>query len=221
MTGDGKKIATYKSDYHKDYYNFDDVKPIDSKDEGLIYCNSDSGVEIDGFLFFPESVSGDETYARREYKRTKIMSGGEFVTRGQYIPKQFDFKTSLDIDPANPTMYDKVFEIMENKACEIVSPYMGDMFKGEVSIKKTYPKASPHTLVLEVKIKEIVTPSATTVGDSVITFPSTNSVSPHAISVKDVSTYTPKSPQESEREQITYDLKFKDKDGKVFDNPYD
>ncbi len=220
MTGQIGKDANFKSDYHTDDYNFEAYKPKNSRDEGLVYCKNDSGVEIDGFLFFPESVEADESYARREYTRTKIMSGGEFVTRGQYVPKAFNFKTSLDIDPAMPTMYDKVFEVMENKPCEVLSPYMGDLFLAEVTIQKTHPKASPHTLELEIKVKEIANPKTRTIGDAVIEYPSTTSVSEKAISVKDVSTYTPKTPEESEREQITYDLKFKDKNGKVYQNPY-
>ena len=178
MTGQIGKDANFKSDYHTDDYNFEAYKPKNSRDEGLVYCKNDSGVEIDGFLFFPESVEADESYARREYTRTKIMSGGEFVTRGQYVPKAFNFKTSLDIDPAMPTMYDKVFEVMENKPCEVLSPYMGDLFLAEVTIQKTHPKASPHTLELEIKVKEIANPKTRTIGDAVIEYPSTTSVSP-------------------------------------------
>lgn len=205
-----KTPTTKKGDIDIDNYLFDDNNA---------YANNNSGVEIDGFLFFPQEVKGDESFARREYKRTKIMSGGEFVTRGQYMPKEFSFTTTLDIDPNEPYAYDKIFQIMENKPCEVVSPYMGDMFKAEVQIDKTHPKASPSNLKLDVKIKEIVSPNTTVVGDSVIEYPSSTTLSDKAISVKSVE--KPKVDEAKlEREQITYDLKAKDKTGKVFDNPY-
>ena len=199
-----------KGDVNLDNYLFDDNNN---------YCNNNSGVEIDGFLFFPESVKADESYARREYKRTKIMSGGEFVTRGQYIPKEFSFTTVLDIDPNQPYLYDKLFQIMENKPCEVVSPYMGDVFKAEIQIDKTHPKSAPASLKLDIKVKEIVTPKTTVVGDAILEYPSTTTVNEKAISIK-----SKKKEEEDElkkeREQITYDLKAKDRQGNVYENPY-
>ena len=190
-------------------------------DDNNAYANNNSGVEIDGFLFFPESVKADESYARREYKRTKIMSGGEFVTRGQYIPKEFSFTTVLDIDPNQPFMYDKIFQIMENKPCEVISPYMGDKFKAEVQIDKTHPKSAPASLKLDIKVKEIVTPRTTVVGDAILQFPSTTTLSDQAINIKDITKKEKeKDKLQQEREQITYDLKAKDKNGQVFVNPY-
>lgn len=190
-------------------------------DDNNAYCNNNSGVEIDGFLFFPESVKADESYARREYKRTKIMSGGEFVTRGQFMPREFSFTTVLDIDPNQPFMYDKIFEIMENKPCEVVSPYMGDNFKAEIQIDKTHPKSSPSNLKLDIKVKEIVTPKTTVVGDAVLEYPSTTTLSDKAINIKAVQKDKKEDKKKKEREQITYDLKAKDKTGQEFDNPYD
>lgn len=190
-------------------------------DDNNDFANNNSGVEIDGFLFFPESVDGEESYARREFKRTKIMSGGEFVTRGQYIPKEFSFSTTLDIDPNQPFMYDKIFQIMENKPCEVVSPYMGDVFKAEIQIDKKHPKSAPSSLQLDIKVKEIVDPKTTVVGDVVLDYPPTTTLSDHAISVKAVKKTPDEDPKKLEREQITYDLKAKDKTGRVFDNPYD
>ena len=203
-------LSSKKGDVSLNDYLFDDNNQ---------YANNNSGVEIDGFLFFPESVKGDESFARREFKRTKIMSGGEFVTRGQYIPKEFSFTTTLDIDPNQPFMYDKIFAIMENKPCEVISPYMGDNFKAEIQIDKTHPKASPSSLKLDIKVKEIVSPNTTVIGDALLQYPSSTTLSDKAISVKTV-----EKPQvdeaKLEREQITYDLKAKDKTGRVFDNPY-
>lgn len=191
-------------------------------DDNNIYCNNNNGVEIDGFLFFPESVKAEESYARREFKRTKIMSGGEFVTRGQYMPKEFSFTTTLDIDPNQPFMYDKIFEIMENKPCEVISPYMGDNFKAEIQIDKTHPKSAPASLKLDIRVKEIVTPKTTTVGDAILEYPSTTTLSEKAINIKSVQKQdNEKDKLQEEREQITYDLYAKDKNGQRFDNPYD
>lgn len=185
------------SDVSYDKYSFDGNN---------VYATGDAGVEIDGFLFFPEEVQGDESYARREYTRTKIMSGGEFVTRGQYTPKEFSFSTTLDIDPNQPYMYDKIFQIMENKPCEVVSPYMGDIFKAEIEIDKTHPKASPGSLKLDIKIKEIVDPTTTVVGDTPIKYPSTTTLSSDAINVKRISKY---SPQEKEDKEANENAKIK------------
>lgn len=184
------------------------------------YANNHSGVEIDGFLFFPDEVGGDESFTRRDFKRTDIMSGGQFISRGQYIPRKFSFNTTLEIDPDNPNMYDKVFQIMENKLCEIISPYMGEMFKGTVKIDKTHPKASPRDLKLSIGVEEAPDPKATVVGDTTIVYPSTTRLDDHAISVKTIDNPNKKTPEELEQEQITYNLEATDTDGKVFVNPY-
>ena len=202
-------------DLGKGLYSFE------NKSDYINNCGNDFGVEIDGFLFFPEEVSGNNTYSNREYTRTKIMSGGEFVTRGQYKPREFSFKTTLTLDPHEPYAYDKVFEIMENKPCEVMSPFMGDTFKAEIEISKTHPRASPGALVLDITVNEIVDPKATLVGDSVIEYPSTTTLSDYAISVKDVQEEKPKSEAEIEREQISYDWKAKDNNGNVYENVYD
>lgn len=202
-------------DIGKDLYSFENISDY------INNCGSTVGVEIDGFLFFPEEVSGGNTYSNREYTRTKIMSGGEFVTRGQYNAREFSFKTTLTLDPREPYAYDKVFEIMENKPCEVISPFMGDNFKAEIEISKTHPKSSPGALVLDITVKEIVEPKATLVGDTPIDYPSTTTLSDYAISVKDVKKEKPKSEAETEREQISYDWKAKDNNGNVYENVYD
>lgn len=191
-------------------------------DDNNNYCNNNSGVEIDGFLFFPESVKGDESFTHREFKRTKIMSGGEFVTRGQFMGREFSFTTTLDIDPNEPYMYDKVFQIMENKACNVISPYMGDNFLAEIQIDKTHPKSAPASLKLDIKVKEIATPKTSVVGDTVLEYPSTTTLSEKAINVKTKKDQSKeKDKLKEERDKISDDLKAKDKNGRVFENPYD
>lgn len=158
-----------------------------------------AGVDIEGYLFFPKSVNGDESFSHREFIRTKIMSGGEFVTRGQYIPKEFSFDTIIDIDPEELDEYTNIFSTMENKVCTITSPYMGGMFKGEVNINVVNPETSPHVIECKVKIKEIPDAMARLKGDPVIQYPSTTTVSD--VSVKEKQTSESK-PTEETREQL-------------------
>lgn len=145
-------------------------------------CNS---VDIEGFLFFADEISPDNSYSKREYKRTSIMGGGEFVSRGVYQPKEFSFNSSLEVDPSEPYIYDRIFSLMENKpgGCEIISPYTGH-FWGEVSINKTHPEASPHIIEVEVKIKEIPKANANLYGDGIIDYPPVDKLSDNAISIK-------------------------------------
>ena len=173
---------------------------------------NDVGVEIDGFLFFPDEVKGDESFARREFKRTKIMGGGEYVSRGQYIPKEFSFKTTLTLDEKEPYMYDRVLAIMENKPCEVVSPYMCGIFTAEVQIDKTHPKAAPHVLELDIKVKEIVKPNTITVGDDPIIYPSANTISDYGISVKQV--------QQQKSDELATENAQSTNSGRDYDNPY-
>lgn len=194
-TKDKYRVALRYSDANVDKYNFD---------QNNNYAFGDAGVEIDGFLFFPEEVKGEESYARREYNRTKIMSGGEFVTRGQYTPKEYSFTTTLDIDANKPYQYDKLFQIMENKVCEVVSPYMGDVFNATVEIDKTHPKASPHSLKLDIKVKEVVDPKTSIVGDTPIKYPSTTAVGDDAIDVRTLNKYNP---QDKEEENVDDKIK--------------
>lgn len=146
-----------------------------------------TGVDIDGYLFFPKSVDGDESFSHREFLRTKIMSGGEFTTRGQYIPKEYSFDTVIDIDPKDLDSYLKIFGKMENRVCRITSPYMGGMFKGEVNITVTNPEASPHVIEVKVKIKEIPDVMAKLDGDPVIKYPSINTISDVSVKEREVS----------------------------------
>ena len=135
------------------------------------------GVDIDGYLFFPKSVQGNESFSHREFLRTKIMNGGEFTSRGQYVCKEFSFDTIIDIDPEELDDYMKIFTIMENKVCRVTSPYMGGMFNAEVKITVTNPETSPHVIECNVNIKEIPSAMARLDGDPVVQYPSINTVS--------------------------------------------
>ena len=164
------------SELNDDKKNNDGVKSLVS-DKYFEIDDDTTGVDIEGYLFFPNKVDGDESFAHREFVRTKIMSGGEFVTRGQYIPKEFSFDTVIDIEPDELDNYLRIFSMMENKVCRVTSPYMGGMFKAEVNINVTNPTASPHVIEVKVKIKEIPSAMARLNGDPVIQYPSINTVS--------------------------------------------
>ena len=105
------------------------------------------------------------------------MSGGEFVSRGQYVTKEYSFDTIIDIEPEHLDKYLNIFSVMENKICRVTSPYMGGMFNAEVNISVTNPESSPHVIECKVKIKEIPDVMATLKGDPVIKYPSINTVS--------------------------------------------
>ena len=181
-------VATEVTTKSDKYFEFDD---------------NTTGVDIDGYLFFPESVNGDESFSHREFMRTKIMSGGEFVTRGQYIPREFSFDTIIDINPDELDKYHDIFSKMENKVCTITSPYMGGMFKGEVNISVTNPEASPHVIECKVKIKEIPDVMARLNGDPIIQYPSINTVSD--ITVKERQKSEDKTDEEEDDRKHHYD----------------
>lgn len=166
------------------------------------------GVEVEGFLFIPDEIKPSTSFSSREYLRTSIMSGGEFVSRGVYKPKELSFNSVFEIDPSEPDAYDDVFGMMMNKngGCEVISPYTG-RFMGEVSIQRSFPKAKPHCIEVEVTIKEIPKVSALLYGDDIKEYPPVTSVSSKAVSVT------------GNKTQKNTDS-FKDKLKVEYDNPY-
>ena len=157
-----------------------------ASDKYFEFDDNTTGVDIDGYLFFPKSVDGDESFSHREFMRTKIMSGGEFTTRGQYIPKEFSFDTIIDIKPEELDKYLNIFGKMENRVCKVTSPYMGGMFKAEVNIAVTNPESSPHVIECKVKIKEIPDVMARLDGDPIIKYPSISTVSDITVKEREV-----------------------------------
>ena len=115
----------------------------------------EANVEIDGFPFYAEEINGTEPYNRRELKRTKIKNGTEHVTRGEYIPREYSFTTTVDVPLERPDIHDNVFRELMSKPCEVVCPDMGGIFNAEVIISKTHNPASPTTLSLDITVKEI------------------------------------------------------------------
>lgn len=143
------------------------------------------GIEIEGWLFIPEEIQGNETYRRRTFQRTKIMSGGEFVSRTSYIPREYSFTCFFDVDDTEPYMYDNIFTAMQNKKCKVISPYISSSpFYAEVLIQKTNPVNNPNTIKVDVKLTEIPSSKLRITGDAVIEYPETT-VSPYRIVEKE------------------------------------
>ena len=153
-----------------------------------VQASCGKGVEIEGFLFLPDEIKGNESYRRRNYQRTKIMSGGEFVSRTSYVPREYSFTTMFDVDEDEPYHYDALFTYMENKKCKVISPYISsNPFYAAVEIQKTQPKSTPAAIKVEVKLTEIPDAKLRISGDDEITYPDTTKLSDGWIKVKETS----------------------------------
>ena len=113
-------------------------------------CN----IEIDGFQFVAEEITLSESYPRRNLIRTNILGGGQQTSKGEYVPRSFSFNTNINYPEGKPDEYDKLWAYINNKECNIVCQYTGDM-KGEVQIQKTYPKGMGNTVKLSITVTEI------------------------------------------------------------------
>lgn len=112
-------------------------------------------VEIDGYPFFGENISGgNNSYNRRELNRQKLLGGTENVTRGKYMSREYRFSTDVYTE-GNPRIFDEIFLDMSNKPCEVISPYMGGKFNAEIIIEREDEEASPEHMRLEITVKEI------------------------------------------------------------------
>ena len=132
----------------------------------------DATVEIDGYPFYAEEITGNESYNRRELNRQSLLGGTEFVTRGKYIARDFSFTTTIYFPTGHPEKYDDIFEEIVSKPCTVISPYMGGMFKAEVIIQKNAPESSPNHLELEIQVKEIPDPTRSNIPNDTFTKPS-------------------------------------------------
>lgn len=118
----------------------------------------DFNMEIDGYSIFAEEVTGDESFNRRETNRQKIMGGTEFVSRTNYIPRQYEFVTHLFCPKDRPNVYDELFRDWSSRPVEIVSPDIGGYFWAELQIKRH--RVSP--MMLEVNFTAIEIPDTKT-----------------------------------------------------------
>lgn len=119
----------------------------------IAYKNQD--IEINGYPMYAETISGSEPFIRREWSEKHIMNGTIQISKGQFVPRQYTFKTSLFITPEKINIHDEILRSMVIEPAEIICPAMGEPFKAMVSIKKDYTESTPESLSLEFTIKEI------------------------------------------------------------------
>lgn len=111
-------------------------------------------IEIMGMPFYAENIDTDEPYNRREREFTQILGGTERVTKGKYVHREFNFSTSVYFPDGRPDVYDHIFKEMMSKPVPVISPYMGN-FNALVTIRKSFPEASPNHMELDVNIVEV------------------------------------------------------------------
>lgn len=147
--------------------------PPDNIDETNMYGDLrekiEETVEIDGYPFYAEEISAEESYNRRETNRQSILGGTEYVTRGKYITRQFSFTTYIYFPTGHPEQYDAIFQEMVSKPCEVISKYMGGKFNAEVTVQKTAEESSPNTLKLDIEVVEIPEMDSLIPGDGIDT----------------------------------------------------
>lgn len=131
-------------------------------------------VEINGYPFYAQEITPNESFNRRELNRHSLLSGTEKVTRGKYIVRDFTFTTYIHIPDGKPDSYDKIFKSMMNESATVISPYMGGSFKAEVIIKKIAEESSPLDLKLEIQVIEI--PSKSLISGDSFKVPATKKV---------------------------------------------
>lgn len=95
-------------------------------------------LEIDGHPFYIESCTPGECYNRRELQRINIIGGTQVVTKGAYLPRDWTIVTHVRCDPDRPDVYDKIFQAMMNKPCEVISPEVGGVLNAEVVVKREH-----------------------------------------------------------------------------------
>lgn len=111
-------------------------------------------IKIMEMPFYAENIESDEPYNRRERDFTPIIGGTERVTKGKYVHRSFNFTTSVYYPEGRPDVYDNIFKEMMSKPVPVISPYMGN-FNALVTIRRSFPKASPNRMDLDMKLVEV------------------------------------------------------------------
>lgn len=120
--------------------------------EGYI---GDANVEIGGFPFYAQEITASESFARRDLKRTNVMSGTQVVTKSSYLPKDYSFTAYVQVPIDKPETYDSIFQILQNTTPKIVCKDMGDPFNAQVIIKKTHETSVPDWIKLDIQVVEV------------------------------------------------------------------
>ena len=149
-----------------------------------------ANIEIMGYPFYAETVSGNEFFNRRETVRNKILRGTEDVLKGAYVSRDFSFTTHIPIDPQRPDVHNEVFKEMMSKPVEVVSPELGGSFMAEVVVKPGHVKQSH--LELNINITEIPEKDSNIPGEAKFVVPAVKKVSQ-----KDKNQLSPKEAKEN------------------------
>ena len=115
---------------------------------------AEATLSINGIEFYPESLSIDVPVQKRAIKRTSIMNGTQYISRGDWTPRKFSFDTYITVDPEKPDEFNDLFMELCNGECEIVSLELGS-FKAWVELKNTRESNAPDSLKLAFTIEEI------------------------------------------------------------------
>lgn len=111
-----------------------------------------SNLEIDGVLFIVEDISYTNTFPKRNLNRLKVINGTEIVTKGEYVPLEFEVTTTINVPVNRPDFYSNAFLELESKICDVVSPLMGS-FKADLTIN--YEKSTPESIKVRIHIVEV------------------------------------------------------------------
>ena len=115
---------------------------------------ADATLSINGVEFYPESLSMEVPFHKRTIKRTQIMNGTQYVSRGDFTPRKFTFDTLITVNPERPDEFNELFLEMCNGECEIVSLDLGS-FNAWVDVKFTHEANTPDSLKLSFTVEEI------------------------------------------------------------------
>lgn len=133
-------------------------------------------IEIMGYPFYAENITGDEPFNRREYNRTQILGGTQKVTPGEYIHRQYSFTTTIYHPEGRPNIHDEILREIMSKPVEVISPYMGGNFKAIVTFQRNHEEGGINHYNLDVTVEEIPGKNSNIPGETPITLPSTTNV---------------------------------------------
>ena len=129
---------------------------------------AEATLSINGVEFYPESLTMDVPFQKRTIKRTQIMNGTQYISKGDWTPRKFTFDTQITINPERPDEFNDLFLEMCNGECEVVSLDMGS-FNAWVEVKFTHESNSPDSLKLSFTVEEIA--DKTNIPDDEIVIP--------------------------------------------------
>ncbi len=130
--------------------------------------NNISNLEIDGVLFIVEDISYTNTLPKRNLNRFKIINGTEIAIKGDYVPLEFEIKTTISVPVNRPDYYSAAFTELQSKVCDIFSPLMGH-FKAELTIN--YEPSTPESIKVRIHILEVPGESSNIPGENTFVVP--------------------------------------------------